>query len=601
MPSIDATGRVVFMAETSAGRQILLHDGSQLIEIAREGGPSPLAGVTYAALERPMISQQGDVVFTADLASPTVPFALLRWRPATGVVEALKKTGDPITNFQVMDAYFSGFKKAVNLMAPTPSVPHTPFVVNDENVGFNFTYKAPPDCGNPDSNGTFGCDPGAPVVLQTGEGYYRIAPTAGSMSINNRATPGVGQEEFGTPTMNINGEASLYYTDNIGAFRIQAKNAAIENMPGTPLVAQGFVLEGDDAPGAPGATFSSLNFDPVVNNAGKVSFYAKTNNDNSGGIWSTQMGTTDAMFANLHLEVGSGATAPGTTEVITTIDPDCLTDPTIITFTRNCLISQSVTAQFSGFGDPALTHDGNEVFLAYLQGPAVGSNDDFAIYAQQGTQFALVAREGSSAPGGGVFSRSVGDPNLQNSPFLDPHADASGQVAFQAYVDGGTAGVWTWNPSTSGGGALSQVVRDGQLVFVIGAQQTTLGDIRFGYQDRAFSGHSKGLNTGNEDGRQSFFNNQGAVVFRADSPMNSTSPIHGTWIIVANPLVSVGGPTGTLASQTAGDVNGDGRVGADDLLQVLQSIGASSGATDANGDARVDSKDIAVVLRNWGM
>lgn len=61
---------------------------------------------------------------------------------------------------------------------------------------------------------------------------------------------------------------------------------------------------------------------------------------------------------------------------------------------------------------------------------------------------------------------------------------------------------------------------------------------------------------------------------------------------------------GIPASQTPGDIDGDGTVGATDLLILLVSWGPCDDCNDCpadlNGDCTVGAFDLLILLSNWG-
>ncbi|MBC8201770.1 MAG: hypothetical protein H8E86_06940 [Planctomycetes bacterium] len=48
------------------------------------------------------------------------------------------------------------------------------------------------------------------------------------------------------------------------------------------------------------------------------------------------------------------------------------------------------------------------------------------------------------------------------------------------------------------------------------------------------------------------------------------------------------------------DINGDGNVGVNDLLAVIDQWGQPGGSADVNGDGTVDVSDLLTVVGNWG-
>ena len=49
-----------------------------------------------------------------------------------------------------------------------------------------------------------------------------------------------------------------------------------------------------------------------------------------------------------------------------------------------------------------------------------------------------------------------------------------------------------------------------------------------------------------------------------------------------------------------GDVNGDGAVNVNDILEVIGAYGSSDGSGDADNDGDADTNDVLTVLAAWG-
>ncbi|HEY7116727.1 MAG TPA: choice-of-anchor tandem repeat NxxGxxAF-containing protein [Tepidisphaeraceae bacterium] len=182
--------------------------------------------------------------------------------------------------------------------------------------------------------------------------------------------------------------------------------------------------QGDPAPGAPaGTAFGNLG-PPTVNANGQVAFRAELPGGGSG-IWSERSGGTLAAVAR------AGEQAPGT----------------------------PAGATFDYLRDQAINDAGRTAFVGSLElnDGGVTSSNDTGIWSDGSGALALIAREGSQAPGtppGAVFD--LLDPPVMNG---------AGRVAFRARLLSGSGGitadndlgVWAEDPN----GVLSLVVREG--------------------------------------------------------------------------------------------------------------------------------------------
>ncbi len=185
---------------------------------------------------------------------------------------------------------------------------------------------------------------------------------------------------------------------------------------------------------------------------------------------------------------------------------------------------------------------------------------------------ALVSRSGSPAPGtaeGVTFS----------SIFPGPVTNGAGQVAFTAWLTGegvdssNNFGVWAEDPN----GLLTLVIREGDQI------EVAPGDVRTVL--RVFMTTGETFISGGEDGRLMNFNDAGQLAFRVIFTDFSGG------IIVAS-------------FSTPGDLDGDGSVGASDLLILLANWGpcdvCEACTADLNGDCTVGAADLLILLANWG-
>jgi hypothetical protein len=123
---------------------------------------------------------------------------------------------------------------------------------------------------------------------------------------------------------------------------------------------------GIPAPGMPGLTFSSFNA-PVMNASGHTAFRGSAEDLNgklTSGIWSEGSGA-------LALVAGQGGPAPGT----------------------------GAGVRFADVNPPVMNASGRTAFLATLQGTGMTTSNNVGIWSEGSGALALVARSGSHAPG----------------------------------------------------------------------------------------------------------------------------------------------------------------------------------------------------------
>ena len=206
---------------------------------------------------------------------------------------------------------------------------------------------------------------------------------------------------------------------------------------------------------------------PVLNDAGQTAFKARligssVDSTNDFGLWSEGSGS-------LVLVAREGSQAPGV--------------PSGVNFNL-----------FVGYFAPALNNAGQTAFKASLIGDGVVSTNNEGIWSEGSGSLALVARAGDHAPGtpSDVKFSSFG---------VDFVLNDAGQIAFEADTSGGSQpGIW----ATDRNGVLQLIARRGGLLEIAPGDFRTVNFLELDLRI-----------TGNSDGRPSWFNNRGQLVFIA--------------------------------------------------------------------------------------
>lgn len=298
-------------------------------------------------------------------------------------------------------------------------------------------------------------------------GYLTLVAREGNHA---PGTPiGANFDSFGRPVINPSGQVAFSATLQLAAITSGSDAGIWSQGSGVlALVAQ----RGSHAPDTPlGYNFGSFR-DPVINASGRTAFRASLL---FGTVTSSYMGIWSEGSDRLHLVALSGEQAPGT----------------------------QIGTRFDGFYDPVLNASNQTAFRAVLKidGDVTSSNDD-GVWSEGSGALALIAREGSQAPGvpgGAVF----------NNLFSDPVMNSSGRVAFRAVLQSGITGI---SPSNNEGiwaedalGKLTLVVREGDAVEVTPGDFRTVNSFAF----------STGAASGGQDGRAIVFNDNYTLAFQA--------------------------------------------------------------------------------------
>ncbi|XAM00625.1 PEP-CTERM sorting domain-containing protein [Phycisphaeraceae bacterium D3-23] len=229
---------------------------------------------------------------------------------------------------------------------------------------------------------------------------------------------------------------------------------------------------------------------------------------------------------------------------------------------------------FGGGSAPLLNAQGNTVFWASASTPDNSLSRSGLWTDRTGTLTSLqpVALNGDPVPGleaGTTFS-NIAFTNINNVVI-----NANDDVAFFAQFR---------RPDNSlDSGLFAEVDGVLQLIAATGEEWAVPGGITRTISEISFLGGS-----GNQDGRTSGFSDNGEIAFR---------------------LQFSGGFSGLFVVNTmgflAGDLNGDGFVGVEDLDILLANWGSTVAASsltlgDASGDGFVNQTDLDIVLNHWG-
>jgi len=501
------------------------------------GGSAPiqnqlgLAGGTILSFARPIMNTSGDVAYLAlgTMNSGGNPLTyrndrLYRW---TGTTELVAAGGlHPLPGFPLLfnqrDVLLYGF-------TPDPSAAGIPFAFSSAGVPTVYGRASCYNCGIVGAGLWRGVGSSLSLVIRDGQGgLMAVQPFDETMIL-------------ATPSTNVL-NTSVFYG------RSSATAHGIWQVTATGAITS--IQEGSAAPGAHGATFSELNFAPVINNDGTIAFYARLNNG-GGGIWKGTM-------TSLTPVAMAGSVAPG-----------------------------AGGAVFNGFGDPVLNASGDTAFVGYLAGTGVDASNDFGIWVEGPSGLVMLAREGSPAPGTGPTGIYTSPANVI-SPFNDPFMNSAGDVFFGASWDNVeyNAGVGIWRASAADAPAL--VVSSEQTLEVTPGDTRRIIDVGFAFGPASSKvGGSQAAASGGEDGRGNAVNDGGMIAFTASFD-DSTGGV-----FVASPLTC------------PADLTGDGAVDGGDLLVLLAAFGPCPPApmlcpADITGDGAVDGSDLANLLSAFG-
>jgi hypothetical protein len=365
-------------------------------------GPGLGAGVNFSFFDTPLLNGAGQTAFIGHLSGAGVTSANMRgiWSEGGGSGMALvARMGNPAPG-TAASVSFSGFSFAAPVLNAAGQTA--------------FFGSLTGTSANNEGIWSEGGGSGLALVVRKGD------PAPGTAA-------GVSFSGFFDPVLNGGGQTAFtgFLT---GSGVTSANNEGIWSEGGGSGLAL-VVRKGDPAPGtAAGVTFGGLHF-PVLNDAGQTAFLgfltgAGVAASNDSGIWSEGGGSGLALVAR------KGSQAPGT----------------------------PVGVNFNGVSTPVLNGAGQTAFVGKLTGAGVDNANNTGIWSEGGgSGLALVAREGSQAPGTDPGA-SFGDFSL-SAPVLN----GAGQTAFvgkltgSSVTDTNAAGIW----SEGGGSGLAMVARAG--------------------------------------------------------------------------------------------------------------------------------------------
>ena len=258
---------------------------------------------------------------------------------------------------------------------------------------------------------------------------------------------------------------------------------------------------GDSVPGMDvGVIFAGLDVEgsdePALNNRGEMAFGARIGGPGISGS-NDRVILSEGGGRGLKVVAREGTVAPGADDSVT----------------------------FSTFEPPVLNARGESAFIARLAGNTVETLNRVALFSEgMGKGLKLVARSGDVVPG---------STDLTISSFEQPFLNAKGQTAFFSTISGpgitSSRNEAVFAEDTAGN--LHLIAREGGTINVSNDPSQpdfrTIIQLGFNYTN---------WGSGNEDGRESIFNDSGLLVFSALFDDSTTA------ILVAN-LVAVPEPS----------------------------------------------------------
>jgi hypothetical protein len=457
-PVLNGVGQTAFRGDLTGTGVTISNDrgiwsgggGSGLTLVARRGNQAPgtPAGVNFIPFfSTPVLNGAGQAAFRGSL------------------------TGTGVTGSNDSGIWSEGGGSGLALVAREGS--QAPGTAAGVNFGdFSFTPLVLNGAGHTAFRGDL---TGTGVTISNDRGIWSegggsgLALVARTGSQAPGTAVGVNFSGFGDPVLNGAGQTAFHGTlTGTGVTSSNDRGIWSEGGgSGLALVAR----TGSQAPGtADGVNFSSFGT-PVFNGAGHTAFRGDLTGTgvtglNDSGIWSEGGGSGLALVAR------EGSQAPGTADGV----------------------------DFSHFGDPVLNGAGQAAFRGSLTGTGVTGSNDSGIWSEGGgSGLALVAREGSQAPGTAT--------GVTFSSFDTPVLNGAGQTAFSASLTGAGVtssydfGIWATAPD----GVLHLIAREGDRFDV--------DDDPLIVDRRMILFMSLITASGGEDGRHTSFNDTGQLAF----------------------------------------------------------------------------------------
>jgi hypothetical protein len=459
----------------------------------------------FAFNETPAVNDAGQVAFNAILLDPPGRLGdLAMWSEGTGTLELISRKGRqaPGTEVGVTFNFFS--KPSINAIGQS---------------GFLGGLTGPGVTSENDSGIWVGNADGLSLLVRKGDPAPGIGPNVIFGGINDPFFNEAGRIAFSADFIG----PGVTPDDTGGIWTNRTGNLT--------LVAR----RGRSAPGASaGVNFNGFS-EARFNDIGQTAFFAsltglgvRTSND--GGYWSEGSGElrlivregdpvpTGEPGVNFNLQFFSypgfnnaGQTAfrgPPVGAGVTALNDSALWSEgkgslALVAREGSAAPGTGAGVTFDDFfSSPVINGAGQTAFVATLKGDAVTTANRVGLWTEADGDLALVARTGDAAPGtepGVTFGNLVGDTN--SAPVLN----AAGQVAFHGRLTGSgittsnDAGIWAQDIT----GAVTLIAREGDLI------EVNPGDFR-----RASGVFFRG-ESGLEDGRRAGFNERGELAFVA--------------------------------------------------------------------------------------
>ncbi|NOZ38619.1 MAG: hypothetical protein GXP24_00150 [Planctomycetes bacterium] len=219
----------------------------------------------------------------------------------------------------------------------------------------------------------------------------------------------------------------------------------------------------------------------------------------------------------------------------------------------------------------------------------MSSTNNRGIWSEAGGSLALIAREGSSAPGTSEKFRNIGATVVNDA----------GQTAFIGSLTTSTGSFFTnrgiWS---EGGGSLALVARDGMAAPGTGSRFFGFGNqtpVLNGVGQVAFQGFLLGFGTNSSDNSGIWSTGRGslALLARAGNEAPGTDVDFASFARIM-PVLNVANQTAFLGNLTGSDVNSnnDRGIWAEDLSGVLTLIAREGDLLDVDGGPGKDFRTI---------